>query len=465
MYVVVRSPAFEAVDSKVKYHILASPSGDDINRNHLSELAPIEEYQKRAVMYPARTSGTDSSIAALNPNGDCDYFVEHIILLVSCVYAASQDSKAFYIASVFVVLIGSYNWMLSILRPPPSVAAWIALSDTASSTASFSLDGAFDYLVEHMMLLVSCVYAASQGSGAFFFTSLFTVLISTYIWIQAVLQFSPSVPPRRMTSGFLNCEEPFRIRRGLEPDALRSSSDTGLEVSYHGIGSAQQQDYGIETHRLDVVDGIALEADVCDNVPRPPLLEIDPDIFTADIQCADVCVNTCDTVPHLPLLEIDPDIFTEEVRYVDTGVCDTVPHLPLLEIDPDIFTAALDMKDVRFVMSQAGVSMELAVAALKENDNDLVDSIMWAAGEFEGSHRAQTPVNDGQRGRFEHCFVFLPSRQEQSPQVMTDEATASEESHVTDTKTKSRSKERRAKRQRERRAKERLKKESLVRPT
>lgn len=206
-----------------------------------------------------------------------------------------------------MVLVGSYNWMLSILRPPPSVAAWIALFDTANS---FGLDGAFDYLVEHMMLLVSCVYAASQGSEAFFFTSLFAVLISSYIWIQPVLRLSPSVTPRRMTSKFLNCKEPFRIRRGLKLDTLRSSSEMGLEVSYHGIGSTHKQDHGIETHRPDVVKGIALEADGCDTVPRPPPLEIEPDIFTADIQCADVCVNTCDTVPHLPLLEIDPDIFT-----------------------------------------------------------------------------------------------------------------------------------------------------------
>ncbi|KAG7383789.1 hypothetical protein PHYPSEUDO_003331 [Phytophthora pseudosyringae] len=46
------------------------------------------------------------------------------------------------------------------------------------------------------------------------------------------------------------------------------------------------------------------------------------------------------------------------------------------EDDEDVDDSGIDAKDIQLVMSQAGVSKSKAVAALRSNDNDIVNAIM-----------------------------------------------------------------------------------------
>ncbi|TMW64003.1 hypothetical protein Poli38472_014708 [Pythium oligandrum] len=46
------------------------------------------------------------------------------------------------------------------------------------------------------------------------------------------------------------------------------------------------------------------------------------------------------------------------------------------EDDEDVDETGIDAKDIQLVMSQAGVSKSKAVAALRSNDNDIVNAIM-----------------------------------------------------------------------------------------
>lgn len=48
--------------------------------------------------------------------------------------------------------------------------------------------------------------------------------------------------------------------------------------------------------------------------------------------------------------------------------------------DEEVDDSGLETKDIELVMSQAGVSRKKAVKALKENDNDIVNSIMALSG-------------------------------------------------------------------------------------
>ncbi|KAI9910320.1 hypothetical protein PsorP6_010555 [Peronosclerospora sorghi] len=63
----------------------------------------------------------------------------------------------------------------------------------------------------------------------------------------------------------------------------------------------------------------------------------------------------------------------------DTPVVDTSP--PSVEVmfeddEENVDESGLDTKDIQLVMSQAGVSKGKAVAALRSNDNDIVNAIM-----------------------------------------------------------------------------------------
>jgi nascent polypeptide-associated complex subunit alpha len=49
---------------------------------------------------------------------------------------------------------------------------------------------------------------------------------------------------------------------------------------------------------------------------------------------------------------------------------------PAEEDDTDVDETGVDAKDIQLVMSQSGVSRAKAVAALKSNDNDIVNAIM-----------------------------------------------------------------------------------------
>ena len=48
--------------------------------------------------------------------------------------------------------------------------------------------------------------------------------------------------------------------------------------------------------------------------------------------------------------------------------------------DEEVDESGLEAKDIELVMTQAGVSRKKAVKALKENDNDIVNSIMALSG-------------------------------------------------------------------------------------
>ena len=48
--------------------------------------------------------------------------------------------------------------------------------------------------------------------------------------------------------------------------------------------------------------------------------------------------------------------------------------------DEEVDDTGLETKDIELVMTQAGVSRKKAVKALKENDNDIVNSIMALSG-------------------------------------------------------------------------------------
>ncbi|CAH0515032.1 unnamed protein product [Peronospora belbahrii] len=56
----------------------------------------------------------------------------------------------------------------------------------------------------------------------------------------------------------------------------------------------------------------------------------------------------------------------------------TAPTVEILteENDEDVDDSNIDAKDIQLVMSQAGVSKAKAVAALRSNDNDIVNAIM-----------------------------------------------------------------------------------------
>jgi hypothetical protein len=195
------------------------------------------------------------------------------------------------------------------------------ISDVQASTpaarrpktaASPNIDDNYNYLVEHIMLLVSCAYAASQGSKAFFFASLFVVVVSSYNWMQSVLRRSPSVAAHRILF-----ERPICEKSCPEPDRLCA-------------GAVQE---------------------------RP-----------------------CDTVPNLALLAIKPDIFTLEL------------------CDPDIME-----DDIELIMIQADESRTMAIAALKQNGNDIVGAIMWLTFDSEDFRSGWARVTEReacrQRGR------------------------------------------------------------------
>jgi len=54
----------------------------------------------------------------------------------------------------------------------------------------------------------------------------------------------------------------------------------------------------------------------------------------------------------------------------------TMPDMPAAVEDDAVDEIGVDAKDIELVMSQAGCSRSKAVTALKDNDNDLVNSIM-----------------------------------------------------------------------------------------
>lgn len=158
------------------------------------------------------------------------------------------------------------------------------MSHTDDSVASHNLDRAFDYFVEHVMLLVCCVHAVSQDSQAFLIASLLMVQTSSYYWMQPVLRLSSSVIARRTLSEQSNCENPFGSSRDFKLDILSSSSLGDSVVSVPQNRSTQQKERGLETQRLHVVKDVAPEGGVCHMVQHPPLLKIDLNIFTAEIE-------------------------------------------------------------------------------------------------------------------------------------------------------------------------------------
>uniref|UniRef100_H3G7X3 NAC-A/B domain-containing protein n=2 Tax=Phytophthora ramorum TaxID=164328 RepID=H3G7X3_PHYRM len=62
----------------------------------------------------------------------------------------------------------------------------------------------------------------------------------------------------------------------------------------------------------------------------------------------------------------------------ETPAADAAPAVEAVaeEDDEDVDDAGIDAKDIQLVMSQAGVSKSKAVAALRSNDNDIVNAIM-----------------------------------------------------------------------------------------
>jgi nascent polypeptide-associated complex subunit alpha len=55
---------------------------------------------------------------------------------------------------------------------------------------------------------------------------------------------------------------------------------------------------------------------------------------------------------------------------------ETVEMPAVIEEEEELDETGVEAKDIELVMSQAGCSRAKAVKALKENDNDLVNSIM-----------------------------------------------------------------------------------------
>jgi len=60
----------------------------------------------------------------------------------------------------------------------------------------------------------------------------------------------------------------------------------------------------------------------------------------------------------------------------------------------EVDETGLEPKDIELVMAQANVSRKKAVKALRENDNDIVNSIMalsiWSAGLMSGTKKLKT---------------------------------------------------------------------------
>ena len=61
-------------------------------------------------------------------------------------------------------------------------------------------------------------------------------------------------------------------------------------------------------------------------------------------------------------------------KAVDTG--DDKKEEEEEDDDEEVDEAGVEAKDIELVMAQAGVSRKKAIKALKENDNDIVNSIM-----------------------------------------------------------------------------------------
>mmetsp|Transcript_342 Transcript_342/g.445 ORF Transcript_342/g.445 Transcript_342/m.445 type:complete len:200 (+) Transcript_342:156-755(+) len=67
---------------------------------------------------------------------------------------------------------------------------------------------------------------------------------------------------------------------------------------------------------------------------------------------------------------------TGPVPALETPADDEVPALEDASAEEEVDETGVEPKDVELVMSQAGCSRAKAVKALKDNDNDLVNSIM-----------------------------------------------------------------------------------------
>jgi len=67
----------------------------------------------------------------------------------------------------------------------------------------------------------------------------------------------------------------------------------------------------------------------------------------------------------------------EQFKAAETEVSEVkATNAAVEEEDEEVDETGVDAKDIQLVMSQSGVSRSKAVAALKSNDNDIVNAIM-----------------------------------------------------------------------------------------
>lgn len=191
---------------------------DESDRSHDSEPASNmhDHMQIGAAPLHTQRSSTDSSTASRNGQGTCGHFIRDVLFLISCSYAAARDFNSFAVASLFLMLVGSYDRMQSALRASRPVAASVIFCVESHRDAPFE----------------------TLGSGS------------------------------------------------LNPNQLGSSSQ--LESDVHVCGDEDtlhdEHVHISDTEGLVAPEDALLKVEDCDITQRPPLLEIDQDIFTVKSQ-------------------------------------------------------------------------------------------------------------------------------------------------------------------------------------